>query len=86
MKGIFAEAIREQITQGQRLETILVGKVDREVVLAEFLQHLAADTAGGAKIGNNSILAAADGNGGKSLRPSDTALKTAVRSAQLVGE
>ena len=60
------EAQGHQVGQGQGGDGAgAVGHVDRKIRAAEFRHHLAADTAGGAKGGDLSTFAAANGDGGK---------------------
>ena len=59
-----AEAVGQQLCEGQSLEiAVLSHKVDCEVIGAELPHHLAADTAGWKTAGNDTVLTAADGNG-----------------------
>ena len=60
------EAVGQQICHGAAFKGISAGDhVDHKIIVTEFPHHLAAHAAGRECAGNNPILTAADGDGGK---------------------
>ena len=61
-----AEAEGQDVLQGVAFVAVTGAcHVDHEVIPAEFPHYLAADTAGREEPGNDTVLAAADGDGGE---------------------
>ena len=59
------KTVGQQLRKGHGLEAGVMDQVDYKVIGAEFPHHLAADAAGREGAGDDSVLAAADGDGGK---------------------
>ena len=57
---VFSEGQGEYLAEGVAFDSFTVGQQDNGVVVSELAQNLAANTAGRAKIRNNTFFTAAD--------------------------
>ena len=79
------EAAGQQLSQSLDLIALGADDIHQEIILAELPHDLAANAAGRECAGDHTILAAADGDGGKVPVAVVNSLEKAVRSAQMVG-